>query len=368
VSRVRRRAALVAAAAAAFFGLLASRRGAGEGVLPWESGDPPRRLSAFRLFRGGGASLEPNDGVLPYDVNTPLFSDYAAKHRFVWMPRGAAAHYDSARAFDFPEGTILVKTFAYPREEGGERLVETRLLVRRAEGWVGLPYVWDGAQSDAVLEVAGAAVDVAVARKAGRAERIEYLVPNVNQCKQCHAEDGARLAPLGPKARQLNRDFAYADGRENQLARWERVGYLVGAPAPSAAPRLPRWDDEASAPLEARARAWLEANCAHCHNPEGGARTTGLDLRGAQADPTRAGVFKAPVAAGPGTGGRSYDIVPGDPDGSILLYRIESTAPGSLMPPLGRGLVHEEGAALIREWIARMKPPERARGEARGGS
>ena len=119
--------------------------------------------------------------------------------------------------------------------------------------------------------------------------------------------------------------------------------------------------------LDARARAWLEINCAHCHNPAGPARNSGLDLLASQTNPTAYGVYKAPVAAGRGSGGREFDIVPGQPDKSIMVYRIASTDGGIMMPELGKRLVHEEGLALIREWIAAMadegKP--RARGPGR---
>ena len=136
------------------------------------------------------------------------------------------------------------------------------------------------------------------------------------------------MLPIGPKARHLNRDFAYADGKENQLAHWSRLGVLAGAPAPEQAPRLAVWDDPKTGTLDARARAWLEINCAHCHNPEGPARNSGLDLLASQQNPTSFGVMKPPVAAGIGSGGLPYDIVPGKPDQSILAFRIASTHPG----------------------------------------
>ena len=168
------------------------------------------------------------------------------------------------------------------------------------------------------------------------------------------------MKPIGPRgARHLNRDFAYQEGTENQLTYWARHGALAGAPEPSAAPRLAVWDDSRTGTLDARARAWLEINCAHCHSPEGPARNSGLDLLASQRNPTAFGVNKPPVAAGIGSGGLAFDIVPGQPDKSILAFRIASTHPGIMMPELGKRLVHEEGVALIREWIAAMPVPSR---------
>jgi hypothetical protein len=140
---------------------------------------------------------------------------------------------------------------------------------------------------------------------------------------------------------------------------------LAGAPTPDAAPRLPVWDDPHSGTLDARARAWLEINCAHCHNPAGPARNSGLDLTVAQNNPTAWGIMKPPVAAGRGSGGLAYDIVPGKPEQSILVFRTGSTDAGIMMPELGKRLIHEEGLALVREWIAAMPA---AGGKPREGS
>jgi uncharacterized repeat protein (TIGR03806 family) len=320
----------------------------------WE---PPEKLSAYGLFRDA-AKQEPADGVLPYDINTPLFSDYTAKYRFVKLPPGARARYHETDVFDFPVGSILVKTFAMPHDlrnpAKARRLLETRLLVRKPEGWIGLPYIWNDDATEAKLEGIGATREVHWIHTDGRERSLNYIIPSKNQCMSCH-ENRRVMLPIGPKARHLNKEFAYADGKENQLVRWQKAGLLQGAPSPDKAPRLPVWNDPKTGRLDARARAYLEINCAHCHNPNGPARTTGLDLLASQTDLTKWGVRKPPVAAGRGTGGRAFDLVPGKPEGSILLFRMESTDPGVMMPELPRRLVDEEGVALIREWIAKMK-------------
>ena len=136
--------------------------------------------------------------------------------------------------------------------------------------------------------------------------------------------------PIGPKARHLNRDFAYASGKENQLEALGPAGILAGcAPAPEVPPvwpsgTTPRPDRSKPAP-----RAWLEINCAHCHNPKAprGIRVSTCLPR--SRTPRPRGVDKPPVAAGIGSGGLEFDIVPGQPDRSILAYRIDSTQPAS---------------------------------------
>ena len=183
-----------------------------------------------------------------------------------------------------------------------------------------------------------------------------YEVPNVNQCLTCHAQEGA-YEPLGPTAANLNRAGRDRSMVANQLDAWIASGHLEGAPPPEERPCLPVWNDESTGDLDARARAWLDVNCAYCHNPSGTARTSGLDLRVAQRRPAKYGVLKSPVASGRGSGGRLHDIEPGDPDGSILIYRVASDEPAIRMPTLSRHLVDEEAVALLRAWIEAMPDP-----------
>lgn len=316
----------------------------------------PARLSAWRLFTGDLAALKPNTGVVPYDLNTPLFSDYATKYRFVWMPPGTSAKYNDTEAFDFPQGTIFSKTFAYPDADRGgrQRIIETRLLVHANSGWVALPYVWNTAQTEATLDIAADPTVVHWVHPSGERFTVDYVIPNTNQCKGCH-DQSKQVSPIGPKARNLNKDFTYPEGRFNQLAYWTKIGYLKGAPAPARAPRLAVWDDPSTGTLDARARAYLEVNCAHCHSPQGPANTTGLYLLAAQADPMRLGLCKVPVSAGQGSGDLLFDVVQGKPEESILVHRMESTTPKVMMPELGRTTIHREGVAMIREWIASMR-------------
>ncbi len=257
---------------------------------------PFEKLSQYGLFSGDGAAQQAAPGVIPYDLNSALFSDYTSKYRFIKLPSGTHATYRDQDIFDFPVGTVIAKTFASPRDARdpaqGQRLIETRILKREPDGWVGLPYIWNDAQTDATLEVAGGTADVQWIHADGKNRTNNYIIPNANQCKGCHKQ-GEALTPIGPKARHLNRDFAYSSGTENQLAYWSKHGALAGARVPADAPKLPVWDDAAAGSLEARARAWLEINCAHCHNPEGPARNSGLDLTAAQQQPDCPGDFQA---------------------------------------------------------------------------
>lgn len=317
---------------------------------------PPEQLSAWCILGREGGALVPRGGAVPYALNTPLFSDGAMKHRVLWLPPGTRAEYRASGALELPVGSVVAKSFSYPRDfrrpDEDVRLIETRLLVRTESGWVGLPYEWNAEGTDATYAPAGGFHDVEWTDAQGASLGTSYLVPNKNQCKKCHASGSdEQLHLLGPTAAQLNRDFDFAEGRENQLAHLARKGLLSGAPPPAEAPRMPVWDDPSTGTVAERARAYLDANCAHCHSEVGPARTTGLYLGRGHEDLFRLGVCKSPVAAGAGSGGYSYDIVPGKPESSILVYRLTSNDPKVAMPELGRSVVHEGGLALIQEWI-----------------
>ncbi|MEP4534939.1 MAG: SO2930 family diheme c-type cytochrome [Cyclobacteriaceae bacterium] len=317
----------------------------------------PKRLSDWNLFEQPLANLSPEKDVIPYDLNTPLFTDYAHKARFVKLPEGTTAKYNPVEVMDFPEGTILIKNFYYPidfsQPEGDRRIIETRLLINEPKGWNALVYVWNEKQTDAELKIAGKNVPVSWTDEKGVLRNVKYSVPNLVQCKSCHELSG-EMSPIGPTARQLNRSYSYADGSNNQLSKWASLGILSAIPPESEWPIIPVWDDETTGTLDARARAWLEINCAHCHRAVGPAKNTGLYLTYAETDLYKLGLNKPPVAAGRGSGGLKFGIVPGQPDQSILYHRISSTDPGVMMPELGRKMNHDEGITLIREWIAEM--------------
>lgn len=337
----------------------------------------PRSLKDWGMIQISGGALVLGERVTPYDLTTPLFTDYAQKLRTIWMPAGAAADYRPDDVLSFPVGTVITKTFFYQTGLGGRvlqqadqtlihdgeglnlkkvRMVETRLLIHRSDGWTALTYLWNEAQTEAVLHRIGAVVPLTLARQDGKDERFSYIVPNVTQCSACHATDVATrvIHPIGPKARLLNRDFAYSDGTENQLTHLTRLGYLRGLTDPKDAPADVSWTDK-TASLYARARAYLDVNCGHCHNPRGPADTSGLYLDAATPISRASGVCKLPVAAGAGTGNLRFDIVPGDADASIIPYRMASTNPAVMMPEIGRSTAHAEGAALVRFWIDSME-------------
>jgi len=319
--------------------------------------DYKKQLSEYAFFKGKMADLSPAEDLLPYTLNAPLFSDYAKKLRFIRLPDGAKINYREDQVLDFPEGTQIIKTFYYPNDarkpEKGRTIMETRVLMKENGEWTALPYVWNKEQTDAKLSIIGGKRDIEWRDEKGKKQKVNYSVPNKNQCKGCHAYD-KQVRPIGPSARQLNGDFDYHFGKENQLEHWRALDIVENLPTKENLPRLADYTNKEAHSLNDRARAYLDANCAYCHNPNGAANTSGMFLHSSETDLSALGVNKAPIAAGRGSGGKKYGTAPGAPEESILLHRMSSTDPGVRMPEIGRQLLHKEGIALIEEWIAAM--------------
>jgi uncharacterized repeat protein (TIGR03806 family) len=311
---------------------------------------PYPKLSDYDLFVGDMAKLEPAEGVLFYEVIAQLWSDGAEKKRFVQLPDGEAAAYIDVEDWIFPNGTIVVKNFAFPAAaDGGAsgemRHIETRLLIREKGDWTGEVYLWNDEQTDAERIVAGKRVDVG---------SFEYVVPNTEQCDSCHERDDLNHL-LGLSTRQTRREVTRDAAVVDQITWLAQQGLFGGdMPAPVTEPLSPPYD--ANGAVTPRARSWLHANCAHCHQPGGGGGKTGLVLHVDETHPTKLGICKSPVAAGSGAGGLPADIVPGYPEQSIMLHRITSTDPEVKMPELPNRLIDEPGAELIRAWITAMEP------------
>ena len=318
----------------------------------------PLQLSAWNIFEGKLNLLHPKKGLVPYSLNTPLFSDYAEKLRFIRLPKNSAANYTATGSFDFPQGTLLIKNFYYSadfRKPGVHKnIIETRLLVKEAEEWKALTYIWNEEQTDAFLEIAGDEKQIHFINKEGDKQEVRYVVPNQNQCKGCHNVN-EKLMPIGTSASQLNGNFTYLTGKKNQLDYWKQMGLLHNMPSKNTLPRTAVWNEPSSGSLDKRARAYLAINCGHCHKREGPAQTSGLFLTETENNITAIGINKPPIAAGKASGGRMVDILPGNASGSIMWYRMQSHVAGERMPELGRTTVHTEGVALIKEWIDKMK-------------
>ncbi|WP_372872252.1 SO2930 family diheme c-type cytochrome [Shewanella sp.] len=326
------------------------------------------RLSDFRLFSDpADPGSKPNGRGEPYMLASELFTDYAIKRRVLFLPEGKHMSLNGNQ-FEFPIGTVLVKSFYLPADSAqtdplSAKLIETRLLIHRESGWTALPYVWGEGASGAVeakLTETGTDIPHSLNRGA-EALSFNYHVPSRAECKLCHQELQNNLAvikPIGPKPLLLNRDINIigSDEAVNQLGYFKDKGLITGSVELNALPRTYAITDEAS-DLTARAKGYLDVNCAHCHKATGFASVSGLRL-GFEVDhqSVQYGICKQPPGWDGGERGLSYDIVPGNGDHSILVYRQTLSAPKDRMPPLGRNLVHQEAVEQISHWIDLMSP------------
>jgi uncharacterized repeat protein (TIGR03806 family) len=266
---------------------------------------------------------------------------------------------DAAKAHD--------RVLKVDQVEGGEtvdlaanRMLETRLMVREPTGrWGAVTYVWDADQQDATLVRSGQNIAVELVDAQGARTPFTYAVPTDAQCVTCHATNisTGTFEPIGPKANNLNRSYAYAAGNINQLDHLAALQMLAGYTAP--APQLTVWNDP-SASLNDRTRAYLDVNCASCHNSAGRSGNTGLWLGVDVTEPLRVGICKPPVG-GQQNRQFSFDVTPGSADASFLHHRLTNYRPNSepprvAMPELGRHVFHAEGNALVRDWINAMAP------------
>lgn len=339
-----------------------------------ERAGPPPRLSDFRFFQLVEGQPFYNEGVIPYDLNTPLFSDYALKWRAIYVPPGAKVQFRAREAFEFPVGSAIIKSFAIAPDlrapDQDVRILETRVLVRYADGWRAFPYLWRDDRSDADYHARGAVLPLAFLDPRGEARVAQYLVPQRVQCLACHEQNDENRSPfltiLGPKARYLHRPFEYPEGSANQLEHWAARGVLEGLPSLEELDAAFDFAEVTAtgtvglgqASVERAARDYLDINCAHCHNPRATQGVTSqLYLNFDNEDRFRLGICKEPGSAGSGSGGLRFDIVPGNAEASILYYRTASETAGEMMPLLGRSLRDVPAVEVLRAWIDGL-PPE----------
>ena len=308
----------------------------------------PTRLSETTLF-DDVVALTPSQRLVPYEINSPLWSDGAVKQRWISVPIGTQVSVADDGSFVFPVGTVLVKQFDLPATvipQGLTRRLETRVLVVGAQNTYGLSYRWNAWGTDAELVYEPA--DQLITDSSGGGDRTWHY-PGFGQCWACHR---AENRVLGFTAQQLHRD--------DQLEVLAGRGVFTQATIANLPPGLPRPSDT-SATLEQRATAYLAANCSSCHHPgasfQGGDETwnalPGVPL-------AERGLVRAPNHNGPvGTALNlrfAPLIAPGHPENSFLLARMKSTNPDLRMPPLARNLVDPDGVALIEAWIRSMPP------------
>jgi uncharacterized repeat protein (TIGR03806 family) len=270
----------------------------------------PTRLSDYGIFQGSPVDLNPSPSFKTYELSTPLFTDYAEKQRLVKMPEGSRITVGSDGLPTFPDGTVLVKTFYYYTDKRvpskGKRIVETRVMVRSNAVWTAGTYLWNAEQTEAILTTNGSVVAINWVDDRGAGRWIKYAVPSGKDCATCHTSNKT-FQPIGFKDRNLQRKYLQLiDGGAER-------------------PKLPDWQDS-SYTLAQRLGAYLDMNCAHCHNPAGFCAKANLDLSYEAGLPTLR-----------------------------TLSKMADYMRKKRMPLLGTTVVHEEGLALMETFIKTLK-------------
>lgn len=306
-------------------------------------------LSTYNFFEGALKEQNPVYGVVPYDLISTLFSDYAQKKRFVWMPLGTSANYINDHSpLDFPIGSVLIKSFYYDHVLPGNhrKFLETRLMIRQPDGWIFADYIWNDDQTEAYLSTEGVFVDVDWVEQ-NETRSVTYKIPALSECFACHNRQDIPI-PIGPKPQNLNRDILYVEGVKNQLSKWVEVGYLSPT-YPENIDSPVAWEDTQQ-PLEKRVRSYLDINCAHCHAQDTYCQYANVRFEyHLTEDLTNLGVCV--------TGDFIFDaaiqtiVLPGNADKSILYNRLNTTDQSIRMPLIARSTIHEEGVELIETWI-----------------
>lgn len=313
---------------------------------------PYPKLSDYKFFEGDMKDMNPALKVIPYDLNSTLFTDYAHKKRFVWIPTGKKATYSAdGKILNFPTGSVLIKSFYYDNVLPANKTVilETRLMIKKETGWIFADYVWNEAQTEATLDMDGSFVNLSWMQN-GVEKSTNYRIPSEVECFTCHKSDNTAI-PIGPKPQNLNKNYTYTDKTENQLDRWITEGYLDTKP--NNITSTIDWTD-ATQPTQLRVRSYLDINCAHCHSE--GSHCSYRVMRFAFSE-TENSTQNLGICMTPQENINpilTYIVAKKVPNRSALYYRINNTAEDVRMPLLGRTIIHTEAVELIRQWINEM--------------
>ena len=311
---------------------------------------PHEKLSDYNFFKGDIKLQDPSNELLPFAPISTLFTDYAKKRRFIYMPNNVKASYVADNeSLNFPVGAAIIKTFYYDAvlPDNTARIIETRVMIKKSTGWMFAEYVWNDQQTEAYLQMNGSTTAISFKHN-GVIQNINYEIPSENQCATCH-NSGDQPLPIGTKPQNLDNLYTYADGSKNQLTKWIDKGFLT-ANVPSNIMSVVDYNDTTKG-LNLRARSYFDINCAHCHHAEGSANY--VNLRFAFSDSSDLDNLGVNQGAGIPVPGVSHGVIvaPQNAPESSLYYMMSTNDPMVKMPRLGRTIVDQEGLALVEAWI-----------------
>jgi uncharacterized repeat protein (TIGR03806 family) len=284
------------------------------------------KLSDYNIFTGDPAALTPGNGFHLYELATGLFTDYAEKQRLIKVPANQTITAANDGLPQFPDGTVLVKTFYYFNDKrntsNGKRIIETRILIKNNGQWMAGTYVWNKEQSDAVLVTGGQKTTVSWIDDKANNKTISYQIPSAKDCGTCHGNNNT-IMPIGLKVRNLNREVSRNNTSLNQLQYLQDAG-IMNAVNPDRFSKLPAWQNDTYAVSE-RVRAYLDVNCAHCHSSTGSCARSALRF--------------------------AWEIPLADTRIEARKKQIVNMMEKGRMPRIGTTVVDEEALALIKKYL-----------------
>ena len=300
-------------------------------------------------------NMVPASGIVPYGVNTPLWSDGASKQRWISVPKASGGiTYSQDSLWDFPVGTVFIKHFELPVSKDSTVKLETRFFVidENKQGY-GITYKWNEQGTDAELIGEGELIseEISILKDEVTSSQT-WTFPSRAQCMDCHNQNAGYV--LGVKTAQLNRPFIYEQtGTEgNQIQTWNHLGLFgedLGYVDPSELPRLVSISDT-SATLQSRVRSYLDANCSFCHQP--GGVEAAFDAR-SNTPLLLQHLVNGEVTSRNSTLGNKI-IKPNDLDSSELWLRDKSLGDDK-MPPIGRNKLDNDYLKVLEDWIMSLQ-------------
>lgn len=286
------------------------------------------KLSSYKIYKGSPTNLHPTADYFLYELASPLFTDYSEKQRLVKLPLGKKMSAINDGLIELPEGTIIVKTFYYYHDKRdtshGKQLVETRVLQKKNNIWLTGTYEWNLEQTEAFLTDKSPDKTISWTNQIGQVQNIEYHIPSTKDCKTCHQQDH-RIEPIGLKAQNLNFKVLRDNTVQNQLTFLAKKGHLALQNASFV--QIVNYQDT-TAQLSKRTRAYLDINCAHCHNPKGSAASKKLDFN-----------YRTPL--------ENTKILSAKQD---IIKQIEKQK----MPKIGTTVIDKEGLVLIKAYLGTL--------------
>lgn len=289
-------------------------------------------LTEMGIFQGELSTLTPAADMALYELNSSLFTDFAKKQRLIRLPEGATMEFNGTEGLpNFPDNTLMAKTFYYNIDDRdpslGQQIIETRVFIKVEGVWISGDYIWNEAQTEATYRETSSVESISFINSDGFQQNIDYVIPSNQECATCHNNNG-QTKPIGFKLRSLNFNPNNGTVNENQLDYLMGRGMLDGV-TPSDISLLPDWTDVDNFDLFERSRAYLDINCAHCHQPGGEVSNFDIDMR-YETPFEETGIFA---------------------NRGEIEARFESTLPTYRMPQLGRTVVHEDALAMLVEYL-----------------